>query len=345
MVNLDIVPLNAVIRAEIQAAAALLHSGGTVAFPTETVYGLGADASNSLAVRQIFKIKGRPAFHSLIVHIENASKLERWARNIPDIAYLLAEKFWPGALTLILQRQPQVLNEITGGQDTVGLRSPDHPVAQALLHEFGGGIAAPSANLFGRISPTTAQHVRDELGAQAGMILDGGACRIGLESTILSLASDEPVLLRPGGIAVEAIENVLKKKLNFVQTDTAQKIRTSGMLDSHYAPVTPLELHRANNLWLRAQHLADLGNKIAVLTFGEKIPSYSASIKKIIMPAQAADYAHDLYATLHRLDHAGYDRLLLESPPATQAWLAVNDRLQRATYSTQQEIIFERGEE
>ncbi len=344
--SLDIALPNVVTQAEIQAAAALLRSGGTVAIPTETVYGLGADASNPQAVRQIFKIKGRPELHPLIVHIENASKLEKWARNIPDAAYLLAENFWPGSLTLILQRQPHVLNEITGGQDTVGLRAPDHPVATALLHAFDGGIAAPSANRFGRISPTTAQHVRDELGTQVGMILEGGACRVGLESTIISLAHGAPVLLRPGGIAVEALEDVLKMKLAFVQPGSpsgwqsgtnkirtdANSIRTSGMMDSHYAPVTPLELHRAEDMVLRVQHLTELKHKVVVLTLGRKIAALDPSIRQFAMPAQAEPYAHDLYAALHSLDQAGYDYLLLESPPASAAWLAVNDRLQRAAH-------------
>ncbi len=331
-------------QAKIEAALTVLQSGGTVAFPTETVYGLGADASNPLAVRQIFKIKGRPVDHPLIVHIENAGQLDQWARDIPDQAHLLAETFWPGALTLILQRHPHVLNEITGGQDTVGLRSPDHPVAAALLHAFGSGIAAPSANRFGRISPTTAQHVRDELGQQVGLILDGGACRIGLESTILSLAYGKPVLLRPGGIAVEALEATLKMKLSFAQNknSTAQQycplvgqIRTSGMMAAHYAPVTPMELHSAEHIVQRAQHLTALKYKVVVLTLGRKIAGIEQNIRQHTMPAQAEQYGHDLYAALHSLDQAGYDYLLLESPPTTRTWLAVNDRLQRAAYSTQ----------
>lgn len=341
---MDSVLPHSVTQAEIQAAAALLRGGGTVAIPTETVYGLGADASNPQAVRQIFKIKGRPEFHPLIVHIENSSKLEKWARNIPDAAHLLAQAFWPGALTLILQRQPHVLNEITGGQDTVGLRAPDHPVATALLRAFGGGIAAPSANRFGHVSPTTARHVRDELGAQAGMILDGGACRVGLESTIISLAQGAPVLLRPGGIAVEALEEVLKMKLAFVQFDAqsgtnkirpaSHHIRTSGMMDSHYAPVTPLELHRTEALWQRVAQLGALQHKVAVLTVGEKMsPNNPRSSPQIFaMPAQAEHYAHDLYATLHHLDQLDFDCLLLEAPPTSPAWLAVNDRIQRAAH-------------
>ncbi|MEQ1813651.1 MAG: L-threonylcarbamoyladenylate synthase [Candidatus Nitrotoga sp.] len=332
--SLQAVSPNIVTQTRIEAAVAVLQSGGTVAFPTETVYGLGADASNPLAVRQIFKIKGRPVDHPLIVHIENAGQLDRWARDIPDQAYLLAETFWPGALTLILQRQPQVLNEITGGQDTVGLRSPDHPVAAALLRTFGSGIAAPSANRFGRISPTTAQHVWDELGRQVGLILDGGVCRIGLESTILSLAHGKPVLLRPGGIAVEALETTLKMKLSFAKNSAVQpQIRTSGMMAAHYAPVTPMELHSAEHIVQRAQHLTALEYKVVVLALGRKIAGIEQSIRQYAMPAQAEQFGHDLYAALHSLDQAGYDYLLLESPPTTRAWLAVNDRLQRATHS------------
>jgi len=335
-VSLDIALPNVVTQAEIQAAAALLRSGGTVAIPTETVYGLGADASNAQAVRQIFKIKGRPQFHPLIVHIENASKLEKWARNIPDAAHLLAQNFWPGALTLILQRQPHVLDEITGGQDTVGLRAPDHPVATALLREFGGGIAAPSANRFGHVSPTTAQHVRDEFGTQVGMILEGGACRVGLESTIISLVQEVPVLLRPGGIAVEALEDVLNMKLALVQSGAesgANKIRVSGTMDSHYAPVTPLELHRTEALWQRVAQLGVRQHKVAVLTVGEKMPNNMHSGTQIFaMPVQAERYAHDLYATLRHFDQLDFDYLLLEAPPTSPTWLAVNDRIQRAAH-------------
>jgi L-threonylcarbamoyladenylate synthase len=319
---------------EIQAAAALLRAGQTVAFPTETVYGLGADASNPIAVRKIFEIKGRPNYHPLIVHIAAASQLPVWAQNIPDAAWRLAEAFWPGPLTLILQRSSQVPNEVTGGQDTVGLRVPDHPVATALLRAFGGGIAAPSANRFGQVSPTTAQHVHDKLGSKVGMILDGGPCRIGVESTIVSLTHGQTVLLRPGGLPVEAIEGTLNKKILLAQP-AASKVRVSGMLDSHYAPATPIEIHRADELWHRARQLAKLGYKVAILNLSNENQYVdSGGTTSFQMPLLADEYGRKLYATLHNIDHASFDRILAEAPPATQEWVAIIDRMRRAAHGT-----------
>lgn len=322
---------------EMQAAVALLRLGETVAFPTETVYGLGADASNPLAVRKIFEIKGRPVDHPLIVHIASASQLSDWAQGIPDDAWRLATAFWPGPLTLILQRSSQVPNEVTGGQNTVGLRVPDHPVATLLLRSFGGGIAAPSANRFGQISPTTAQHVHNKLGSRVGMILDGGSCRIGMESTIISLVQGEASLLRPGGVSVEAIEDTLNKQILLAQT-TSSKVRASGMLDSHYAPSTPIEIHSAAELWLRAHRLANLGYKVAVLHLSENNDyKVSSKITNIQMPLLANAYGQVLYATLHRIDNGNFDYLLAESPPVTQEWAAINDRVRRAAHVTTNE--------
>lgn len=322
---------------KIQAAAALLRAGEAVAFPTETVYGLGADASNPLAVQKIFQIKGRPNYHPLIVHIAAASQLPAWAQYIPDAAWQLAAAFWPGPLTLILQRSNQVPNEVTGGQDTVGLRVPDHPVATTLLQAFGGGIAAPSANRFGQVSPTTAQHVHDKLGSRVGTILDGGPCRIGVESTIISFVHGEAVLLRPGGLSVEAIEDTLNKKILLAQPNSF-KVRASGMLDSHYAPATPIEIHPADELWLRAHRLANLGYKVAVLNLSDNNKCVdSAEITSFQMPLLADEYGRELYATLHRIDHASFDRLLAEAPPVTQEWVAINDRIRRAAQGTASE--------
>src|SRR5215470_11265962 len=188
-------------RASIARAAASLRAGDLIAFPTETVYGLGADASRAEAVRKIFTTKGRPVDHPVIVHLHGADEIENWARAVPSGARKLAEAFWPGPLTLILPRGANVADAVTGGQDTVGVRVPSHPVARALIAEFGGGIAAPSANRFGRISPTSAQHVAEDLGDSVSLILDGGPCAVGIESTIVAFAGDEPMLLRPGAIA------------------------------------------------------------------------------------------------------------------------------------------------
>jgi L-threonylcarbamoyladenylate synthase len=318
---------------ELADAAQCLRDGGLVAFPTETVYGLGADASNPAAVRQIFEAKGRPADHPLIVHLAGADALERWARNIPAAAWRLAERFWPGPLTLILLRAPGVPDELTGGQDTVGLRVPDHPLALALLREFGGGVAAPSANRFGRVSPTTAEHVRQELDGRVDRILDGRPCRVGVESTILSLAEESPVLLRPGAITLSALEAVIGEPVTTVQTGTI--IRASGALESHYAPDTRLELWPLEVLDARIASLADSGANIAVLRIGAAAGEnrYPSRVRVFPMPEDAAEYARRLYADLRSLDGAGFDLLLAEAPPETEAWAAVRDRLRRASHS------------
>ncbi|HEX9452146.1 MAG TPA: L-threonylcarbamoyladenylate synthase, partial [Burkholderiales bacterium] len=218
---------------EIEKAAAILRAGGLVAFPTETVYGLGADASNPTAVRKIFAAKGRPADHPVIVHVAGTSDLKHWAAEVPRSAWLLAEKFWPGPLTMVLKRAAHVSDLITGGQDTVGLRVPSHPVAQQLLKAFGGGIAAPSANRFGRLSPTTAQHVREELADAVNLVLDGGPSDVGIESTIVDLTRETPAVLRPGRISEQQIADALLVQLGGT---AAGRPRVSGSLESHYAP-------------------------------------------------------------------------------------------------------------
>ncbi|MCL5286187.1 MAG: L-threonylcarbamoyladenylate synthase [Nitrospirae bacterium] len=319
---------------DIQAAVVLLRAGETVAFPTETVYGLGADARNPLAVQKIFWIKGRPADHPLIVHIADVSHLDMWAENISGAVWRLAESFWPGPLTLILPRRRDVPKDVSGGQDTIGLRIPDHPVAASLLRAFGGGIAAPSANRFGRVSPTTAQHVRDGLGSKVGMILEGGPCRVGVESTIVSLVNGNAVLLRPGGISLEEIEDTLGQKV-FSGHSGSGNARVPGMLASHYAPATPLEIHPGSLLGHRALQLVWQGCKVAVVTLREDGECFeSRRIITTCMPRSAAEYGRVLYSTLHRLDRAGFDRLLIEAPPVTPEWLAVNDRIQRAAHGT-----------
>jgi L-threonylcarbamoyladenylate synthase len=318
------------LRSQIEAAARMLRAGGVVAFPTETVYGLGADATNPEAVRKIFEIKGRPADHPLIVHIADASLLDRWAEEIPEAARRLAERFWPGPLTLILRRQRHVPDAVTGGQDTVGLRVPDHPVALALLQELGPekALAAPSANRFGRISPTTAQHVRAELGEAADMVLDGGPCRVGLESTIVSFVGGTPLLLRPGGISFAALKAALGERIEM--PGTAQPaIRVSGSLPSHYAPVTPLEVLSVESLQRRSRELVKQGQRVAVLGLTVAYPD-SPHLLRFQMPTEAAAYAHSLYATLRQLDDANFNFILAESPPLSIDWQAVNDRLRRA---------------
>ena len=309
--------------------------------PTETVYGLAADASQPAAVRRIFEIKGRPANHPLIVHIADESQLSHWAQDIPSSAKILARRFWPGPLTLILPRSQHVSDAITGGQDTVGLRVPDHPVALALLRAVGpnGGLAAPSANPYGRVSPTTAKHARDALGDKVDLILDGGPCQVGLESTIVSCIGDTVTVLRPGGIPVSAIEEALQCKVEVADSSTA-KIRVSGSVLSHYAPLTQLELVPQESLWHRACELDAQGLRVATLEWSSpyqthlsgKAPALPSRIERTAMPANPAGYGQLLYATLHRLDDGHFDRLLAEAPPLTIEWLAVADRLKRASH-------------
>lgn len=317
----------AVAQTDITRAAALLKAGELVAFPTETVYGLGADASNAGAVRKVFAAKGRPADHPLIVHVADAAQLADWAREVPAFAQRLSQKFWPGPLTLVLKRNPRVPDAVTGGQDTVAIRVPSHPVAQALLREFGGGVAAPSANRFGRVSSTTAAHVREEFGDRVGCVLDGGATDVGIESTIVDCSGDAPVLLRPGGITPSQLEAALGRPLAAPQ---AASPRAPGMLDKHYAPQTPLMQMEGDLVAELARSLHRQGKRVAVLARTTLQPLIDGVVWKSA-PADAAGYAHDLYASLRELDHAGCDAILIEQPPDAPEWLAVRDRLNRAT--------------
>ena len=315
---------------EIDQAARRLAAGDVVAFATETVYGLGADATNPAALAKIFALKGRPADHPLIVHVADASGLDRFAREVPESARLLARAFWPGPLTMIVKRAPAVPPEATGGQDSVGLRCPSHPVAQALLRAFAqvgsGAIAAPSANKFGHVSPTTAQHVRDEFGPGL-LILDGGACEVGLESTIVDLSRGAPVLLRPGAIGRDDIERVIGARPG--ERD-AHAPRASGTLASHYAPRTPLVL-------MEARRFADelrIGDAVLAL---RAPPAHRAASAWIEAPLDPVRYGHDLYRNLRELDAHGATRILVEAPPRDAAWEAVNDRLGRAAAGNAEE--------
>ena len=322
-------------RAEIARAVALLRAGELVAFPTETVYGLGADAANAAAVAKIFAAKGRPSEHPLIVHLPSADHLARWARELPAEAEKLAAAFWPGPLTLILRRRPEVPDAVTGGQDTVGLRVPSHPLALELLAAFDGGIAAPSANRFGRISPTTAAHVREELGGRVPLVLDGGACPVGIESTILDLSRGAPVLLRPGAIGAADLARVLGRAPELA-APKAEAPRVSGSLEAHYAPRTPLQLVSSDGLLFALRDALVAGEKVAVLA-----PTAQAISHDLVTwtqaPAEPAGFAHDLYASLRALDALGCVRILVQQPPAGEAWLAVNDRLCRAAAGSGEE--------
>ena len=292
----------------IQEAVQILRKGGLVAFPTETVYGLGADADNSQAIQAIFRVKGRPANHPLIVHLGSGDEVKDWAISIPDEAHLLIQTYWPGPLTLILKKAQRVLPAVTGGQDTVGLRIPDHKMALAMLREFRGGVAAPSANRFGKVSPTCVDHVRQDLGTDVDFILDGGACAVGVESTIVDFSSGEPVILRPGGITREALQETLRQSLT-VRVSGA--VRVSGNLESHYAPRATVVIAASAESSGRAERLRAEGKKVVLLQ------------EKDISPAQ-------LYGSLRRADDGGADVIVVPLPEETGLGLAVADRLRKA---------------
>jgi len=315
---------------EIRRAVEILRAGGLVAFPTETVYGLGADAASPQAVAHLFALKGRPADHPVIVHFADAEQAFAWAREVPPAAWLLAARFWPGPLTMILARAVHVGEFVTGGQDTVGLRVPAHPVAQQLLRAFAGeahgrrysGLAAPSANRFGRVSPTTAAHVRDDLGEAVGMVLEGGASEVGIESTIVDLSRGPAVLLRPGAISAAQLEQALGEPV--ATAPGAAPPRAPGTLERHYAPKTPLRLVPSHAL---DAEIARLNQRVAVLAFSR--PDERAR-RWLRMPRDPAGYARRLYAALRELDAAGCEQILVEAPPEASAWQAVRDRLKRA---------------
>jgi len=308
------------VNSEIRRAAEILRAGGLVAFPTETVYGLGADASNAAAVARLYAAKGRPADHPVIIHFSSAEKAFAWGREIPEAARKLAARFWPGPLTLILKRSEKAGDFVTGGQDSVGLRVPSHPVAQELLREFGGGVAAPSANRFGNVSATTAAHVDDALKVE--LVLDGGASEIGIESTIVDLSGDGVALLRPGRISKEELERTLNKK---IQARKADSPRHSGGLERHYATNTPARLVPPH---LLDAEIAKRGAAVAVLAFSRPDERVEYWIR---MPREPQAYAQRLYAALRELDGAQCETILIETPPETAEWTAVRDRLLRAT--------------
>jgi L-threonylcarbamoyladenylate synthase len=318
--------------AEYLRAVDLLRAGELVAFPTETVYGLGADAANPAAVAKIFAAKGRPADHPLIVHLAGHDAVDHWAEQVPAVAWELMEAFWPGPLTLILKKQAWVPDAVTGGQDTVGLRVPGHPVALELLRRFAasgghGGIAAPSANRFGRISPTSAAHVQEELGDRVPLILDGGPCAVGIESTIVDCSRGEAVVLRPGHISPVHLAAVLGCR-PAIETATGAP-RVSGSLAAHYAPQTPMRLIAGERLldFLNAQR--HKGDACGVIS--HSLPPH-AGMPHIwrMLPADPVGYAHELYAALRDMDHAGMSLITVEALPDDPAWAAVADRLRRA---------------
>jgi L-threonylcarbamoyladenylate synthase len=315
---------------DIEAAVRSLRQGKLVAFPTETVYGLGADAENPAAVARVFAVKGRPANHPLIVHLAGSDDLERWAAHVPEHARKLAAAFWPGPLTLLLAKSARVPRETTGGLDSVGLRVPAHPVALELLRAFGGGVAAPSANRFGRVSPTRAEHVATDLGDDVDVLLDGGECQVGVESTILDLTSDVPVLLRPGAITIEQIESLLGV---IVSRKLSPDARAPGLLPSHYAPQARVELISATagsaSLAARARALADAGERVAILVSHQDERSLLETLQAVALldlGPDAASAAQRLYASLREADARGAS-VVLASPPAARVLRGLEEAL------------------
>lgn len=306
---------------DILRAVEILRAGGLVAFPTETVYGLGADASNAAAIARLYAVKRRPVDHPVIVHFAADARAFEWVREVPEAARRLAARFWPGPLTLILKRATRVGDFVSGGQDTIGVRVPSHPVARAMLEVFGGGVAAPSANRFGKVSATTAAHVREELGQDVDLVLEGGPSEIGIESTIVDLSRGKPVMLRPGAISAAELEAVLAEPLGAADLRAP---RAPGTLERHYAPRTRMRLVAAHAL---DAEIAKAPGK-AVLAFSRPDERVGYWLR---MPREAQAYARRLYAALREIDTAGSDEILVESPPEAPEWTAVLDRLRRAT--------------
>ncbi len=316
-------------QVEIDSAVQALRDGELVAFPTETVYGLGANAQNPAAVRRIYQVKGRPLKHPVIVHLDSPRYLHRWVREVPAAATRLAERFWPGPLTMVMPRGPNVHDAVTGGQDTVAIRVPSHPMAQQLLTAFGGGIAAPSANRYGRLSPTRAEHVREELGEQVKVILDGGECQIGLESTIIAFQGPSVRLLRPGAITAGQIRQAVGEVLIGADIESP---RVPGATTSHYAPTTPMTIVPAGEIDAHAEAQSAGGRRVAVLA--QRLPlkahKYATWVNAGRRPEQ---YGHDLYSNLRTLDKAGCQRILVQDVPEGEGWSAIRDRLLRAAAS------------
>jgi L-threonylcarbamoyladenylate synthase len=307
-------------------ATSLLKEGKLVAIPTETVYGLGADALNSEAIQKVYTAKGRPSTNPLIIHLANAQAMIEWAIDIPETAWKLAKAFWPGPLTLILPKHPRVPLCATGNQSSIGLRVPNHPLTLALLNDFGGGIAAPSANRYGKISPTTPHHVREELGESVDYILEGGPCQVGIESTIVSLL-DTPVILRQGGVSAEALTEVLSFKPS-TKAKEHTLIEVPGQSDAHYAPSKPLYIVNKpdQNPFYNTQR------SYSVMAFGPKPQNPPSCLSTWIRASSdPIIYARELYANLRRLDHAPGEYILVESLPLQENWWAIQDRLKRAS--------------
>ena len=339
----------------INEAVQSLREGGLVAFPTETVYGLGADANNPEAIQKIFTTKGRPSNHPLIVHLAAPDRFDEaqvdwvpvlvpWVRDLSEDALKLINAFWPGPLTLVFKKDKCVLNELTGGQDTVAIRAPAHPIAQELLRKFKGGVVAPSANRFGKVSPTSAADVRHEFeGVLDLMVLDGGDCEVGIESTIIDLSSgDRAILLRPGVITPSEILaktgiRVYQPGEVFSETELLPKV--SGSLKAHYAPTTPLRLYASGRVLDALSEFPDTKSRVAVAVWdSESSLSHDGHplvhFEEIVIPSDSAIFASRLYRSLRDLDQQDWDLILFPEPPVGEEWDGVRDRLQRACFGS-----------
>lgn len=312
---------------DIQRAASVLRAGGLVAFPTETVYGLGANAEDPAAVTRIYEAKGRPSSHPLIVHLAGSERLGEWVQDVPDTARVLAERFWPGPLTLVFRRAPRVPLEATGGLETVAVRVPDHPVALALLTEFGGGVTAPSANRFGSVSPTTAEHVRSELGDSVDFVLDGGPCQVGVESTIVDTTGGVPSLLRPGGVTREQLEEALGHP---IEVDASSRIRVPGQHPSHYAPRALVVLVEPGDVVAEARRAQEQGHRVGVFLPARFADAPVKAHAVVAVPESDAEYARELYGFLRELDQRGCDLIIASLPSDEGLGLAIANRLRRA---------------
>jgi L-threonylcarbamoyladenylate synthase len=349
----------------INEAVQSLRDGSLVAFPTETVYGLGADAKNLQAIKKIFSTKGRPSNHPLIVHLAAPDRFDQdhvdwvpvlapWVRDLSDDALKLVNAFWPGPLTLVFKKDKSVLNELTGGQDTVAIRAPAHPIAQELLRKFKGGVVAPSANRFGKVSPTSAADVRSEFeGMLDLMVLDGGDCEVGIESTIIDLSSgDKAVLLRPGAITPSEIFAKTGVKIYLpgevksnepgnqaANEKIADLPRVSGSLKAHYAPTTPLRLYAPGRVLDALSEFPDIKSRVAVAVWDSESSLVlddhpSTDVEEVILSSDAMTFASKLYRSLRDLDQQGWDLILFPEPPAGEEWDGVRDRLQRACFGS-----------
>lgn len=316
----------------IRDATKILRSGGLVAFPTETVYGLGANALDATAVEKIFAAKERPANNPLIVHTATVAAARELTSHWTEQAELLAARLWPGGLTMVLPKRDIIPDNVTAGGPTVAIRMPDHPIALALLHEAGIPVAAPSANRSNRLSPTTAQHVLKSMSDRIDLIIDGGPCLGGVESTVLDLCASPPRLLRPGLLPPSQIEAVIGpiSRLPSPENDSARTIsRSPGMLKKHYAPSAPLECIADSER--RVRESLSQGLRVGWLVFGGFSGMEEEGLEMIVLPESPHEYAAQLYASLFHLDEAGVDRIFVELPPAIDEWLAVRDRLLRAS--------------